>query len=174
MRIFSDTLDFNEVYYVQQSVYYDSLDYEMVLLINKDTVQYYKNELYSSDSIYDMNNDQKDDLCVVYQSTNGFITCVYLFDAEKNALKTTPLDFHNYVPIDKNHFFLVNKNYFVWEFRRHQWKEMEISYIQSIYVDFSHEKRKYFKIENQDTIQMNKNQITKMDLKVLNGFIFGD
>ena len=173
MVILADTLNFNEVEYVKQLVYYDTLDYEVVMLMNIDTVHYNKSELYSYDSIYDLNNDKKVDLSVVYQSTSGFITYVYLFNAEKNALNTTALEFNNYIPIDNNSFFIVNKNNFVWEFKKHQWKEMETDYIKSIYVDLSQPKRQYFKIEEQDTLKINKNEILNKEMKAINAFIFG-
>jgi hypothetical protein len=169
-----DTLLLNGVHYLKHSIYYDSLDYETVLLINKDTIDYYKDELYVSDTIYDINRDDNSDLSITYQSTNGFFTYVHLFDSEKNALNITPFEFHNFVSIDSKHFFLVKKNYFIWEFKKYEWLAMKNNYMQSLYVEFSNEKRHFFKLQNHDTLKLSRNEVPEIEMQSINIFISGE
>ncbi|MDD2476570.1 MAG: hypothetical protein PHI32_11740 [Dysgonamonadaceae bacterium] len=88
---FLDTVKINEFKYLVKCVYKNDYDYPFFQLIkNGDTIEFERNELYVTDSIYDINNDNRDDFNIKYQATKGFIIFSYLFDKETNKLSTKP------------------------------------------------------------------------------------
>lgn len=89
--IFENTIEINEIDYLIRCVHKQDDDYPFFQLINnKDTIEFEKNELYVTDFISDVNNDNRNDFNIKYQTTKGFIIFSYLFDKETNKLSITP------------------------------------------------------------------------------------
>lgn len=89
--IFIDTIEINKLQYIVQCVYKNDYDYPYFQLIkNGDTIEFDRNEFYITDSIYDINNDNRNDFNIMYQATQGFVIISYLFDKKTNKLSTIP------------------------------------------------------------------------------------
>lgn len=89
--MFIDTVEINNIRYTRQTISDYDLSYNIVRFINnEDTIEFEKDALFVRDSVYDINNDNKDDLNITYQATKGFITYSYLFNVENNQLSTIP------------------------------------------------------------------------------------
>jgi uncharacterized protein YcfL len=89
--MFIDTVNFNNIKYERQAISDYDLNYNIVRFINnEDTIEFEKDALFVRDSVYDINNDNEDDLNITYQATKGFITYSYLFNVEINKLSIIP------------------------------------------------------------------------------------
>jgi hypothetical protein len=168
--LFLETLEINDVKFVKQSIYSDTLDSKKVLLIKSDTISYFTNELFVSDSIYDINEDGMDDFSTMYQTTGGFVTYAYLFNRENNSLKITPSTFNNFVPINSESFFQISKDFLRWEFKKYHWLEMESVYIGSYFVDLENGKD-YIIVDQGDTLNLNEKKISEVERRVINNYL---
>jgi hypothetical protein len=89
--MFIDSLEINNIIYIRQTISDYDLSYNVIRFINnEDTIEFEKDALFVRDSIYDTNNDYKDDLNITYQATRGFITYSFYFNIENNRLSTIP------------------------------------------------------------------------------------
>lgn len=89
--MFIDSVEINNIIYIRQTISDYDLSYNVIRFINnEDTIEFEKDALFVRDSIYDTNNDYKDDLNITYQATRGFITYSFYFNIENNRLSTIP------------------------------------------------------------------------------------
>jgi len=89
--LFIDTLKINNIIYTRYTITDYDMSYDVVKITNnEDTIEFNKDELFVRDFVCDMNNDNKDDLNITYQTTKGFITYSYLYSVKNNKLSTIP------------------------------------------------------------------------------------
>jgi hypothetical protein len=75
--MFIDTVNFNNIRYTRQTISDYDLNYNIVRFINnEDTIEFEKDALFVRDSVYDINNDNEDDLNITYQARHYPTKCV--------------------------------------------------------------------------------------------------
>nr|MCU0350148.1 hypothetical protein [Flavobacterium sp.] len=117
--IFSGNAYINDIDYNILSIHEKHSNFEIVKIIkDKDTIMFEKDAIYLMDSIFDINFDDKKDLNIKYQTTNGNVIISYLFNKKNKKLNTNPIYIYNYFCIDDLSFFEIKKENLLYEFKK--------------------------------------------------------